>query len=1859
MAQSVAPWLEGLDENWEVPSSYKPPAQQQQHISSASHNAHSIRVNTTRTTRQISHQKVTTSQNSIQRRRDPLAQLSQNSSNNNSLRRASGTTKLSASRSFSGTSEDSVVQYGTMLQRSKSASPAKKETLEWKKRLLKGQVGYGDQTDLFGPSGLENIFAAPRDTDARPNTRGSMSWLNNSAVNNLPSSPPTWPPHQVQNHPNEEEVEYEEGFTAVDEETEGTEAEEYKGQDSQAYTEDETFESNPFELDDSELRQEHNMHKEPGKHPMSSPERLEPTEHFMNGNRTVSGQTECEDFSPVFISKHTSTNGQVDYKALDSRLVRKFHNMSQQAMRNDLHETQEDASYAAESSEEQQEQSTFTDGPESELPAMPDLSLSENLPTGTPPSIAGLTVNVQTRRGGYSVQSSLNERPQSPSPSRPSSSRARNAGDLLSPDAPVARRQVQVQSPVRELATPTHAEASSEARSRSSGSPLKLFGPHDTFTSKRLLRRMSQLDPDLSGIRSEDASDFHEENESKQAAQHRRDVFSGSFGSGELNHHKFPAEITITSASDSDKAESDGSPGSDVPPPGARSPLMFKAESSPAARGTFRLKRRRSAVTSAGSTLNMGPKNPMYTQTAADCATNPTRAFQPQLDTGAAMSKRPPNSPYKAPTPKRRRTLHASELQEDGSEYSRSFHENLQQAISNQQGGSEQKIDKLLEALRPRNPTPSQRRREQIEAEIREVAEQFVAEAPEELEAVMGQVETSMASESPPSIQQQARAVAGQVAKFSLRVQKASGDQTERKRSVTTQDFFNEAVMVMRLIREKAGRQSGLGSVAESDQEGHSQDMDQSLQQLSALRVSRPPSREVPSGWRPRTSEQTDVRVMSHLRKFRETEDTDFIADSGVPDDEDSELGKASLHENAYVAIDEHSNIRIKGPMPNVVVDDDSSRPVSQRSNQSVSTQTSAATSTGRTIHTASTRKSDNVGVLAPEHVAHLIGEQVGAMVYDKDRQQWVKTKSPQKPVYGSFLEPPSNITSDDDPFREISDLPVDEQREEEIRKVSNQGRRLSALPNDVATKFGSKALDVSQQQIESRITSQETVLARPSTHGSSTKSRHTYSSSDPDKSTALQSSQQQTNETRATSWGYDELQQLATEGKARQQPLAYAAARAALAERSNAVTLSRQPTVQSEENISAVPEPVLVEQPSGADDDFVGDSTLDEVNQQSDELADLREDTAILPDDQSQQYIRAPKVRKTPAKVQFSSQHSHVTRNVSMRRQTLTSHFGDMEGMEQSELSFVAALPGERMMSVALSVSRPLSTRQTTSHVSEVLSSPHKYDPSHILSDLPEFTVHEEDSERPSERALAHRVARHAADEVDDRYALAVKDLVKTLVDVKSEEPYWDDVKQLDLRNRSVATLHGLNDFCSRVRDMDVSQNKLGYLNGVPSSLRTLVANGNMLTSLTSWAHLANLQYLDISDNQLDSLKGLECLVHLRELKADNNQITSLDGVLELDGLLKLRLRRNVVRAVDVENSYLQRLEELDLCYNAIEAVDGLDRLTSLKSLKLDDNLISRPLAFDHALPHLRHLSIQNCGLTQLDVRNMPALQTVLLDGNQIRSVGGLETLKSLDTLSMRRQTLSKGLTVRILEQTCHARTIRLSGSDLPPLSLTASLLSLQHLELASCGIHQLPDDFGLKLPNLITLNLNFNSLKDVRPLLNVQKLEELLVCGNRLDRLRKSVATFSKMSMLTSLDVRDNPLSHGFYAPIATLSAQSHHMPTSIVRRQQRLTNSDIDEEDIKAEKNEVAKYILPAQDVGRDSIHHDRLDESTKLRKRVCHLMLGHSCPQLTTLDGAAFDKKAPMVKDRIWDRLVELGVMKKSGKVGLKEAGPASP
>lgn len=282
-----------------------------------------------------------------------------------------------------------------------------------------------------------------------------------------------------------------------------------------------------------------------------------------------------------------------------------------------------------------------------------------------------------------------------------------------------------------------------------------------------------------------------------------------------------------------------------------------------------------------------------------------------------------------------------------------------------------------------------------------------------------------------------------------------------------------------------------------------------------------------------------------------------------------------------------------------------------------------------------------------------------------------------------------------------------------------------------------------------------------------------------------------------------------------------------------------------------------------------------------------------------------------------------------------------------------------------------------------------------------------------------------------------------------------------------------------------------------------------------------------------------------------------------------------------------------------------------------------------------LRSLSITNNRLSLLVVKFFPDVQSLIVDNNELDQILGVEQLNQLEELSMREQTSRRGLGMErhdSLDQYHEIRKLYLSANPLSTVQISSSFLNLQHLELASAGLQSLPPDLGRLAPNLRTLNLNMNAIEELHPLLGMSRLQTLLLAGNRITRLRRTGKLMGQFRALTTVDLRDNPLTLGFYPPRLRANHQTSQRPTA----------TGVEEEN----DRDAGSYVLPAADSEHDEKYWMTLDENTKLRRRVYEKLLGSSCRNLKVLDGLVFDQEDAMAKDEIWERLLELGYVRRA-------------
>ncbi|KAL4803841.1 hypothetical protein BDV18DRAFT_144538 [Aspergillus unguis] len=1636
----------------------------------------------------------------------------------------------------------------------------KQETPEWRKRLMNGDVSAAEQRDLFAPIGLESVFKPPSpDSPLAGSTpiprmqQPDYSWnfSTNSVVENKGRSPGpaskgsrgsvrTAPGNSVSRQ----------SSRTVERNSKQTSTKSRNGE---------------------QLPKKNSRHLSPhmtGNHNDTSD---------VGQMRSASGLEDLrnEDITPITFSRTNTVDG--DTAEIIKSALKQVTNKLER-----LHLAPSDrpTSRASDSVLLGQPNDIADDGaPEDDLIDVTSHSLPQDLSMGTLDD-RGRSAFASLQGEPYSDERSFRKEGFSPAgfPShrltpfiRPST-RVRSSPPFYTKNNP--------SSDPLTLPRPSsaHVGASTSKGMVSSGSPLKLFSNHDTFTNNKLLRRMSQFEETLGEESDEDEpvspseearrkgesrNFLHPQSDTKSERSGRRNDRSRSrnnytpqinrFGEGQLDNFDF----SDASPYDANFLNVD-SPEADVAPPG----FLLSAE-----KGAPRARAHRQTSGQSGHLDNIS-----YGQ-------NGRHPMEGQDDLPGF--KATPSSPVKDPTPKRRRTImkfHGAMLGDGTIEDSGATDDlSLLQRSLMQHGlryDDNEERPQSESSNRPRTPTPHQtgsferkrsspnRRTQQSELQESEVT-------------------------SSPSVQHVPNVVG------------RPGYGEVRKGSITTQDFLNEATKVMNFIRSKGTAKSSLSRVDETEME---EEGSESYEEESTLEeFSRPPSREGADLRKLRLpKEPPNPRILSHLKKFQEHDEPEFSVGGSVMSLhlEDRESGRENIDKRKR---------KLPGP-PSTQEDDlyDFLR---------LNTGTSTKTFSARSIQTGSSQGSHAKGVLSSDIVSHLIPEQVNGLTYDRLKHQWVKEEERERESRASQ----ENKDGDEDPFRDIPDLSVDEM-EEMMRTESPDSPQKNK--DSSQAEIASPQRPASAEPKESNGVP-EAVAGAPSTNLSSVRSRVSRSTGT-----------HPTAATRETSWGTDVPKSSASSHDAEHEILLHKG------------RLSKPPHHPKDLNQQARVVTIsfsspLVSQVEYSDDDSPSKLRRTAINGQP--QATLPESSALRSSEYEQGFRR-----RSISKI--DEQSEDTTEGQSLVRRTTE----DLE-----------PVPGEVNIDDSLAYLRE-----------------HGLDTSYSfhLSPLPDFTVDQIDQSLHLDVSyVAQRTHPTSLRQIHGTFALATEDLVKHITEAEPYEPFWEHLRRLSLRCKGLITLHKLSDFCPRLEELDASENDVGQLSGVPSSLRTLKMQNNSLSNLTAWGHLGNLQYLDISGNELDNLDALNGLIHLRELVADNNNIRNIEGVFGLNGLLTLKLKNNRLNSIDFETAELPRLIELDLSHNELMSVRHIKNLTSLSQLNLSSNRLEEcPLS--SPLSVLRALKLSDNRLRDLDVGMLPALTLLYVDQNRLSTIASLDRVRNLEVLSARDQeTPLFDLDVGLVKD---IRKIFLSSNKLSTQTLSPStpLLSLQLLDIATCRLDTLPEDFATKFPNVKVLNLNFNSLVGVNELIGMNCLSRLTVAGNSISRLRRLCQVLSRIGRtkrsnacsLQKVDIRGNPLTVRFYPPPVTGSGRQDPkrlisnentrprnqgldldlpLMAGLERDGQLLPFEGDDGKDFDPEIND--PYTLPAADLLLDQKHLAHLDQATRLKRRVFELMLyAGTGGVLKYLDGLEFRPVLEPGSDmnQAWARLEQLGVLKKKTITG---------
>ena len=155
-------------------------------------------------------------------------------------------------------------------------------------------------------------------------------------------------------------------------------------------------------------------------------------------------------------------------------------------------------------------------------------------------------------------------------------------------------------------------------------------------------------------------------------------------------------------------------------------------------------------------------------------------------------------------------------------------------------------------------------------------------------------------------------------------------------------------------------------------------------------------------------------------------------------------------------------------------------------------------------------------------------------------------------------------------------------------------------------------------------------------------------------------------------------------------------------------------------------------------------------------------------------------------------------------------------------------------------------------------------------------------------------------------------------------------------------------------------------------------------------------------------------------------------------------------------------------------------------------------------------NLNLDDCGLTEVSVRNLPQLKSLRLFGNYLTNLQGLENLPALATLYLNDSSLT---TMSGLEKLPALTNLDLSENSLTNLSGLDKLPALTALNQSRNSLTNLS---GLeKLPALTTLNLRGTRLTDMSGLEKLPALTTLVLeSGGEVDS-----SLFEKLPLLKSL--------------------------------------------------------------------------------------------------------------------------------------------
>ncbi|KAF5208786.1 hypothetical protein E0198_004685 [Clavispora lusitaniae] len=436
---------------------------------------------------------------------------------------------------------------------------------------------------------------------------------------------------------------------------------------------------------------------------------------------------------------------------------------------------------------------------------------------------------------------------------------------------------------------------------------------------------------------------------------------------------------------------------------------------------------------------------------------------------------------------------------------------------------------------------------------------------------------------------------------------------------------------------------------------------------------------------------------------------------------------------------------------------------------------------------------------------------------------------------------------------------------------------------------------------------------------------------------------------------------------------------------------------------------------------------------------------------------------------------------------------------------------------------------------------------------------------------------------ELNDMTFTQSNKMLVSLITGSMDEGEWEKVTSIDLSSKNLERVERLERYLPAIRKINLSDNHVKFISGLPESLLELNVSRNDISNITSFEKFRDLQILNCSFNGLSSLRGLSHNIHLTKIDLSSNDIESLSGLENLTSLISLNLsQNNVSGTIDFTNFSLSNLQELNLAENKITSLTGIETLRNLRVLNLNENKLER-ISCREKHRHMKKLLLKFNKLKDLDLAPFPSLRILRIDGNYLESINGSNKLEFLQELSIKCQANSS-VTERLVMDAEDVVNLDLSGNSIPPSVWekrphSNAFANLNILNLSAVGLTNIPPSFGETFSNVRELNLNFNKLSNLEGLSNLTRLKRLNVLSNNIDKVEMILRSLSgSRETLKILDMRLNSFNFEFYPYVFNPQELEYALQSG----------SDVFTSPIQLEAHD---------DIENFSIHYDAMNKSQK--------------------------------------------------------------